>query len=58
MGDPLLEGTLYGPLHTAAAVEEYRKTIADAVKAGGTIEFGGNVSDNTVIHIRNYCSTR
>lgn len=44
IGDPLLPETLIGPLHTPAAVEAYKKTVAEAVKQGGTIEFGGKVS--------------
>lgn len=43
IGDPLLSETLIGPLHTPAAVEAYKKTVAEAVKQGGTIEFGGKV---------------
>ncbi|XP_034840306.1 putative aldehyde dehydrogenase family 7 member A1 homolog [Maniola hyperantus] len=45
IGDPLLSETLIGPLHTAAAVEAYKKTVAEAIKQGGTIEFGGKVMD-------------
>lgn len=43
IGDPLLSETLIGPLHTPAAVDVYKKTVAEAVKLGGTIEFGGKV---------------
>ena len=43
IGDPLDEGTLYGPLHSEVAVNEYKKTLVDAVNAGGKIEFGGKV---------------
>ncbi|XP_028165301.1 putative aldehyde dehydrogenase family 7 member A1 homolog [Ostrinia furnacalis] len=43
IGDPLLSETLIGPLHTPAAVEAYKKTVAEIVKQGGTIEFGGKV---------------
>ncbi|KAJ2952905.1 hypothetical protein O0L34_g7270 [Tuta absoluta] len=43
IGDPLLSETLIGPLHTPAAVEAYKKTIAEIVKQGGKIEFGGKV---------------
>ncbi|XP_065217197.1 putative aldehyde dehydrogenase family 7 member A1 homolog [Planococcus citri] len=45
MGDPLDSKTLYGPLHNQAAVENYKKTIDEAVKAGGKIEFGGKIID-------------
>ena len=43
IGDPLDEGTLYGPLHSKASIAAYEKTISDAKKAGGKIVFGGNV---------------
>ncbi|XP_004930408.1 putative aldehyde dehydrogenase family 7 member A1 homolog [Bombyx mori] len=43
IGDPLLEETLIGPLHTPAAVDAYKKTVAEAVKLGGKIEFGGKI---------------
>lgn len=44
IGDPLDKGILIGPLHSGAAVKSYQDTLSEAVKAGGTIEFGGNVS--------------
>merc|ERR1712113_94110 len=43
LGDPLDDGTLYGPLHSKVGVDSYLQTIADAKAAGGTIEFGGNI---------------
>ena len=43
IGDPLLSESLIGPLHTPAAVEAYKRTVAEAVKQGGKIEFGGKV---------------
>lgn len=49
LGDPLDESTLYGPLHNAQAVENYKQTLAEAVKAGGKIEFGGKV--RTILEI-------
>ncbi|KAL1132164.1 hypothetical protein AAG570_010121 [Ranatra chinensis] len=45
MGDPLEESTLYGPLHTQAAVDTYKEAIAQITKLGGKIEFGGKVVD-------------
>ncbi|KAF9579054.1 Alpha-aminoadipic semialdehyde dehydrogenase [Lunasporangiospora selenospora] len=46
IGDPLEAGTLCGPLHTKAAVEQYRKGI-EAVKAqGGKILTGGKVLED------------
>jgi len=43
IGDPLEEGTLYGPMHSQVGIEGYKKTIAEAVSLGGKIEFGGKV---------------
>ena len=43
LGDPLDDGTLYGPLHNKVGVEGYLNTLEDAKKAGGSVEFGGNV---------------
>ena len=37
-------GVLYGPLHSQAAVDAYKKTVAEAQQQGGKIEYGGNVS--------------
>ena len=42
-GDPLDDGTLYGPLHSQAGVDGYLKTLNDAKKAGGKVVFGGNL---------------
>lgn len=44
IGDPLESGTLLGPLHTKVGIENYLKTIEEAKKLGGKIEFGGKVS--------------
>ena len=43
IGDPLDPATLMGPLIDAAAVENYRRAIAEALAAGGQIVCGGNV---------------
>lgn len=43
LGDPLHDTTLYGPLHNAQAVDNYKQTVAEVVKQGGKIEFGGKV---------------
>ena len=43
IGDPLDDGTLYGPLHSEQSIANYKQSIEEAVKAGGKIEFGGNV---------------
>jgi aldehyde dehydrogenase (NAD+) len=45
IGDPLDAGTLMGPLIDAAAVENFRRAIAEAVAAGGKVVCGGNVGD-------------
>jgi len=42
IGDPLDEGTLYGPLHSKVGVEGYKKTVEEAKSLGGKIECGGN----------------
>jgi len=47
IGDPLKSGILCGPLHTETAVEQYNKTIKQAIKEGGKIIHGGN-------HIKDY----
>lgn len=47
IGDPLLPETLIGPLHTPIAVEVYKKTVAEIVKQGGKIEFGGKVRNRS-----------
>jgi len=43
IGDPLDAATLMGPLIDAAAVENYRRALAEASAAGGTIVCGGSV---------------
>lgn len=43
VGHPLESSSLYGPMHTKQSVEEFKETVADALKQGGTIEFGGKV---------------
>ncbi|MEP7275535.1 MAG: aldehyde dehydrogenase family protein [Betaproteobacteria bacterium] len=43
IGDPQDAATLMGPLIDAAAVDGYRRALAEATAAGGTIVCGGNV---------------
>jgi len=43
IGDPLVEGTLMGPLIDAQAVESYQNAVSAARSAGGEILYGGNV---------------
>lgn len=45
IGDPLEDGVIYGPMHSQSGVDLYKKTVADAVNAGGKIEVGGKVLD-------------
>lgn len=45
VGHPLEESTLYGPLHNQQAVDNYKNTLAEAVKLGGKVECGGKVID-------------
>lgn len=44
-GNPLVEGTLLGPLHNAAAVSEYENGIAEIKRQGGKILVGGTRID-------------
>jgi aldehyde dehydrogenase (NAD+) len=43
IGDPLDPETLMGPLIDAAAVENFRRAVAEAVAGGGTLEYGGAI---------------
>lgn len=43
IGNPLEDGVLMGPLHTQAAVKEYREGLAEILKQGGRVVFGGKV---------------
>ena len=45
IGDPLEDGTLYGPLHSQVGVAGYLQTLEDAKAAGGVIECGGGTID-------------
>lgn len=45
IGDPLDPATLMGPLVDPAAVEAYRKAIAEALASGGELLHGGRVLD-------------
>ena len=36
-GDPLDDGTLYGPMHSQVGVAGYKQTIEEAKKLGGKI---------------------
>lgn len=45
IGDPLDDDTLYGPLHSPAAVEAFTRTVDEAIKLGGTVVTGGKVID-------------
>jgi len=41
IGDPLVEGTLMGPLVNAAAVADYEQAISEIHAAGGDVVYGG-----------------
>ena len=43
IGDPLNPQTLMGPLHTKAAVKEFKEGIEEIKKQGGKILYGGKV---------------
>ena len=46
IGDPIDEGTLYGPLHSKEAVDAFVKTIDEAKQSGGKVEYGGKVKES------------
>lgn len=43
IGDPLTAGTLVGPLHTPAAVKEFKDGLKEIKEAGGRVIYGGKV---------------
>ncbi|KAG5867703.1 hypothetical protein JTB14_017297 [Gonioctena quinquepunctata] len=45
IGDALEENTLVGPLHNEKSLQNYKNTIEEIKKEGGTIELGGKVLD-------------
>ncbi len=45
-GDPLVEGTLLGPLHTKGAIKEYTDGLEEIAKQGGRVLFGGKVVES------------
>uniref|UniRef100_A0A8B9KY77 aldehyde dehydrogenase (NAD(+)) n=1 Tax=Astyanax mexicanus TaxID=7994 RepID=A0A8B9KY77_ASTMX len=45
IGDPWDRNTLYGPLHTKHAVQQYLAAIEQAKQQGGTLVCGGKVMD-------------
>ncbi|XP_003974269.1 alpha-aminoadipic semialdehyde dehydrogenase [Takifugu rubripes] len=45
VGDPWDPSTLYGPLHTKQAVEQYIAAVEQAKQQGGTVVCGGKVMD-------------
>lgn len=45
VGDPMDEGTLYGPLHSKQGVQGYLTTLQDAKDFGGKVEYGGRVME-------------
>ena len=45
MGDPMLPGTLLGPMHSQLGVNGFLKAIEEAKSQGGKVEVGGNSVD-------------
>uniref|UniRef100_A0A4W4G9N2 aldehyde dehydrogenase (NAD(+)) n=1 Tax=Electrophorus electricus TaxID=8005 RepID=A0A4W4G9N2_ELEEL len=45
IGDPWDPSTLYGPLHTKQAVQQYLNAVEQAKQQGGTLVCGGKVMD-------------
>uniref|UniRef100_A0A672MRZ8 aldehyde dehydrogenase (NAD(+)) n=1 Tax=Sinocyclocheilus grahami TaxID=75366 RepID=A0A672MRZ8_SINGR len=45
IGDPWDRNTLYGPLHTKQAVQQYLAAIEQAKQQGGTLVCGGKIMD-------------
>jgi len=45
MGDPLLPGTLLGPMHSELGVEGFLKAVEEAKSQGGKVEVGGGSVD-------------
>jgi len=45
IGDPLVDGTLMGPLHNPKAVQSYLDTVSKAKQQGGKVLYGGQVVD-------------
>lgn len=48
-GNPLVDGTLLGPLHTSSAVKEYEDGITEIKKQGGKILYGGSRIDKSIL---------
>ena len=40
---PLIDGVLYGPMHSKVGVEAFKQAVKDAQASGGKVEFGGKV---------------
>lgn len=52
IGDPLTPGTLCGPLHTAAAREQFLKGVSDAKAQGCELVTGGTVVEGDGFFVR------
>jgi len=46
IGDPLVDGTLLGPLHNKRAIDAYLNTVAVCKKQGGKVLYGGEIVTN------------
>ena len=57
-GDPLDDGTLYGPMHSQVGVAGYKQTIEEAKKLGGTCNYIlhqlGNISSRTITEVKQW----
>jgi len=51
IGDPLEEGSLYGPLHSQVSVDNYMNAIEKAKQAGGTVVCGGKRLDKEGFYV-------
>lgn len=48
-GNPLVDGTLLGPLHNAAGVKEFEDGVRDIIAEGGKVLIGGTRIDKSVL---------
>lgn len=44
----IVEGTLYGPLHSQHGIDAYLGAIEDAKKVGGKVAYGGKVNQYSI----------
>ncbi|MDR3352982.1 MAG: aldehyde dehydrogenase family protein [Zoogloeaceae bacterium] len=51
IGDPRAAESIIGPLIDASAVDAYRRSIAEAVRLGGKVVYGGKVIDRPGLYV-------